>query len=90
MVLDQVDTIITPGASVDVIVTERGVAINPLRQDLIDQLKNAPIPLVNIQDLKRTAYSIAGEPAKVEKTDEIIVVVEYRDGTIIDTIVRPK
>lgn len=90
MVLDQVDTIVTPGASVDVIVTERGVAVNPLRQDLIDQLKNAPIPLVNIQDLKKTAYSIAGEPAKVEKTDEIIGVVEYRDGTIIDTIVRPK
>lgn len=90
MVLDRVDTIITPGATVDVVVTERGVAINPLRKDLIDSLKNAPIPLIDIHDLQKLAYAIAGAPKAVEKTDEIVAVVEYRDGTIIDTICRPK
>jgi citrate lyase subunit alpha/citrate CoA-transferase len=90
MVLDQVDTIITPGSTVDVIVTERGVAVNPLRQDLMDQLKDARVPVLNIQDLKKIAYDMAGEPAKIKKTDKVVAVVEYRDGTIIDTITRPE
>ena len=90
MVLDRVDAIVTPGATVDVVVTERGVAINPLRKDLIDSLKNAPIPLIDIHDLQKLAYGIAGAPKAVEKTDEIVGVIEYRDGTIIDTICRPK
>ena len=90
MVLDQVDTIITPGSTVDVIVTERGVAVNPLRLDLMDQLKDARVPVLNIQDLKKIAYDMAGEPAKIKKTDKVVAVVEYRDGTIIDTITRPE
>lgn len=39
MVRDHVQTVITPGSSVDVIVTERGLAINPARQDLIENYK---------------------------------------------------
>lgn len=90
MVLDSVNTIVTPGETVDVIVTERGVAINPRRKDLIDNLKDSGLPVMDIHDLQRIAYNLAGEPEKVKLSDEVVGVVEYRDGTIIDVIRRPE
>jgi citrate lyase subunit alpha/citrate CoA-transferase len=36
VILDEVTTLCGPGELIDVIVTERGIAINPLRTDLID------------------------------------------------------
>lgn len=89
MVLDRVNTIVTPGETVDVIVTERGVAVNPLRTDLIDNLKGSGLPLMSIQDLKQMAYDIAGEPEPIQVSDEVVGVIEYRDGTIIDVVRKP-
>ena len=89
MVLDKVQTIVTPGETVDVIVTERGVAINPRRQDLKDNLKQANIPVMEIEELQKMAYDLAGVPAPIAVTDEIVGVVEYRDGSIIDVIRKP-
>ena len=89
MVLKQVNTIVTPGESVDVVVTERGVAINPRRQDLRDHLKGSGVPVMEIEELRRLAVGLAGEPDPVQLSDEIVGLVEYRDGTIIDTIRRP-
>ncbi|VBB05256.1 citrate lyase alpha subunit [Lucifera butyrica] len=90
MVRDRVHTIVTPGESVDVIVTERGVAVNPRRQELLDNLKEANIPLVAIEDLHRTAIGLAGTPEPVPVDEACIVgLIEYRDGTIIDAIRRP-
>lgn len=89
MVLDKVQTIVTPGETVDVIVTERGVAVNPNRKDLIDTLKCANLPLMNIEDLQQIAYDLAGKPEEIPVTDDIVGVVEYRDGTIIDVIRKP-
>jgi citrate lyase subunit alpha/citrate CoA-transferase len=37
-VVEKVLTTVTPGASVDVLVTDHGIAVNPARQDLIDNL----------------------------------------------------
>lgn len=90
MVLDKVHTIITPGETVDVIVTERGVAVNPRRQDLKDNLKEARIPLMDIEELKQIAYDMSGTPAPIKVTDEVVAVVEYRDGTIIDVVRKPQ
>ena len=89
MVLDKVQTIVTPGETVDVIVTERGVAINPRRQDLKENLKQAHIPVMEIEELQKMAYDLAGVPAPIAVTDEIVGVVEYRDGSIIDVIRKP-
>ena len=89
MVLDKVQTIVTPGETVDVIVTERGVAINPRRQDLKENLKQANIPVMEIEELQKMAYDLAGVPAPIAVTDEIVGVVEYRDGSIIDVIRKP-
>lgn len=90
MVIDRVNTICTPGETVDVIVTERGVAVNPCRKDLRDNLKDANIPVMDIEELKRIAYNLAGQPEPIALSDEIVGVVEYRDGTIIDVIRKPK
>jgi len=89
MVRDSVHTVVTPGETVDAIVTERGIAINPKRLDLIDNLKNSGLPIMSIHELKDLAYGLCGKPEPVELSDEIVGVVEYRDGTIIDVIRRP-
>lgn len=89
MVLDRVNTIVTPGETVDVIVTERGVAVNPRRTDLMNNLKGSGIPVMSIYDLQQIAYNLAGKPEPIPVSDQIVGVVEYRDGSIIDVIRRP-
>jgi len=86
MVKDSVTTITTPGESVDCLVTERGIAINPLRQDLIEKLKNSKLNIVTIEDLLKKVNLIIGNPQPIEKSNRIIGVVRYRDGSIIDTL----
>jgi citrate lyase subunit alpha/citrate CoA-transferase len=53
---------VTPGASVDVLVTDHGIAVNPARQDLIDNLRNAGIPLMTIEELQQRAELLTGKP----------------------------
>jgi len=86
IVVDKVITITTPGETVDVLVTERGIAVNPAREDLKAILKKAKLPIKDIQDLKKEAYDLTGIPEEPQFTDKIIGLVEYRDGTIIDVI----
>ena len=75
-----------PGELVDVIVTERGIAVNPLRQDLIDKVKDAGLPLKTIEQLKDESDKICGKPAKPELSDEVVAVVKWVDGTVIDSV----
>lgn len=89
MVLDKVNTIVTPGETVDVIVTERGIAVNPRRTDLMDNLKGTGLPVMSIHDLQKIAYDMAGKPETVAVSDEVVAVIEYRDGTIIDVVRKP-
>lgn len=86
VIREAVHTIVTPGATVDVVVTDRGVAVNPLRRDLLDNLKDSGLPLMTIEDLQRLAYSITGVPAPAPSGGDVVGLVEYRDGTIIDVI----
>ena len=90
VVREAVHTIVTPGSTVDVVVTERGVAINPVRRDLIDNLKGSGLPLMKIEDLQRMAYKMTGTPAPAPFGGEVVGLVEYRDGTIIDVIRKLK
>ncbi|HWR09984.1 citrate lyase subunit alpha [Sporomusa sp.] len=89
MVTDAVQTISTPGETVDVIVTDRGVAVNPKRQDLIENLKESGLPLMTIEQLRDTAYDLGGKPGPLNISDEVVAVVEYRDGTVLDVIRCP-
>ena len=92
MIRDKVQTVITPGESIDVVVTERGLAINPKRQDLLEKLKGSNLPIYTIQELQKMAYDFVGKPKDIEVSQDdkdIVAVVEYRDGSIIDVIRKP-
>jgi len=86
IVRDEVTTICGPGELIDVIVTERGIAINPLRKDLIEKMKNSSLPIKTINQLKDEAEAICGVPDKPKFTNKPVAVVKWVDGTIIDTI----
>ncbi|MDD4600364.1 Citrate lyase alpha chain [bioreactor metagenome] len=86
IIVDQVLTVTTPGETIDVLVTERGVAVNPRRDDLKAQLKAAGLPVKEISDLKALAEQISGAPEALTTGNNIVAVVEYRDGTIIDVV----
>jgi citrate lyase subunit alpha/citrate CoA-transferase len=85
-VVDHVGTIVTPGKTVDVIVTEQGVAVNPERQDLREQFRAARIPLRDIGELRAMVETLVGEPRPVEFMDKVVGIVTYRDGSVIDYI----
>jgi len=88
VIRDEVTTICGPGELIDVIVTERGIAINPLRTDLIEKMKNTKLPIRTIQELKDEAEKICGIPEKPKFTDEIVAVVKWVDGTVIDSVYK--
>ncbi len=81
-----VTTVTTPGESIDVVITDYGIAINPKRQDLIECMKDVDLPFKTIEELRDIAYGIVGEPQKVEFTDKVVGIIESRDGTIMDVI----
>jgi citrate lyase subunit alpha/citrate CoA-transferase len=89
-VVDRVDTIITPGETVDVLVTDYGVAVNPRRQDIYDRLKTKHLPIYTIDELQKKAQKVTGIPEPVGYEKKIVGVVEYRDGTILDVIRQVK
>ena len=92
MIRESVQTVITPGTSVDVIVTERGIAINPARTDLIEKFKESNLPIYTIEELQKMAYDRVGKPEDIQvsdKDEDVVAIVEYRDGTIIDVVRKP-
>lgn len=90
VIRDEVTSICGPGELIDVIVTERGIAINPLRKDLIEKLKNTNLPIKTIHELKIEAERICDIPAKQNFEDEIVAVIKWVDGTIIDSVRKLK
>jgi citrate lyase subunit alpha/citrate CoA-transferase len=85
-ILEKVNTVVTPGQTVDVLVTDQGIAVNPLRRDLYDNLKSAKLPVVTIEELKAKADRIVGKPEPIHFEDKIVGMVKYRDGSVIDVI----
>ncbi len=86
VVREKVNTITTPGSDVDILVTERGIAINSRRQDLIVKAKASGFPVTSIESLLDLAEKICGKPKPVSLGNKTIGVVEYRDGSIIDSL----
>ncbi|MBD5204699.1 MAG: citrate lyase subunit alpha [Bacteroidales bacterium] len=85
-VVDEVTTLITPGSTVDVIVTEYGIAVNPRRPELAERLKEAGLKVVDINWLRDKALSIIGNPAPLPFGDKVVGVVMNRDGSVMDVI----
>ncbi|UQS83165.1 citrate lyase subunit alpha [Bombilactobacillus thymidiniphilus] len=86
-IVPKVTTAVTPGASIDVIVTEIGIAINPKRTDLQQALAHVPgLVVYTIEQLQQKAEAIVGKAQPLQFKQRPVALVEYRDGTIIDEI----
>lgn len=90
VIVDEVTTLCGPGEMIDVIITERGIAINPLRHDLIDRVKNSGLPLKTIGELKDEAERICGKPQKPVFEDDIVAAIKWVDGTVLDVVRKVK
>ncbi|MEG1895119.1 MAG: citrate lyase subunit alpha [Oscillospiraceae bacterium] len=91
LIVDRVTCITTPGSTVDVVVTQRGIAVNPKNPELKEKLKKAGLPIMEIAELKALAEGITGVPKPVElDASRVVANVLYRDGTLIDTIKKVK
>ena len=88
IVKDRVTTVTTPGAVVDVVVTERGIAVHDRHPDLKAELLRRRAPVKDIRELQREIYEVTGTPRPLDLEDEVVALVEYRDGTIIDAVRR--
>lgn len=89
LVVDRCLCISTPGKTVDVVVTQRGIAVNTAggkNQELKQKLIDAKLPVVEIADLKRMAEELAGVPKPVQMGEKVVAKVIYRDGTLLDVI----
>ena len=89
-VVPKVTTLITPGKSVDVVVTEYGIAVNPSRPEVKEKLLAAGLPVVEIADLAAKASSIIGTPDPLPFGDKVVGVVMNRDGSVLDKIYNIK
>ncbi len=87
---DRINTVTTPGETVDILVTERGIAINPKRTDLIEKFKDSHLPIRTIEELRDMAVAMTGKPRDIEYDDKIVAVVEYRDGSVVDVVRKRK
>ena len=85
-VCERVNTICTPGSTIDVLVTDQGVAVNPNRPELKEKLIAAGLPVTTIEKLKERAERIVSKPEPIKYTDRIVGVLMYRNNTVIDVI----
>jgi citrate lyase subunit alpha/citrate CoA-transferase len=87
VIVDEVTTITGPGELIDVVATERGIAVNPARQDLIDALAGSDLPLRTIEELQaEVEWICGGKPQKPRLTDRPVAVIKWVDGTVLDTV----
>ncbi len=86
LVTDRVQCISTPGKTVDVLVTQRGVAVNPNQTELRKALENAKLPVCSMEELKSRAEAICGAPKAVKHGNKVVANIIYRDGTVIDQL----
>jgi citrate lyase subunit alpha/citrate CoA-transferase len=87
VIVDEVTTMTGPGEMIDVIVTERGIAINPLRSDLLDAVKGSKLPIRPIHDIKAEVEKICGgKPSRPKLGNRPCAVVKWVDGTLLDTV----
>ncbi|MGD9760991.1 MAG: citrate lyase subunit alpha [Candidatus Izemoplasmatales bacterium] len=86
IIKEKVMTVTTPGSDVDILITERGIAINPLRKDLKEKLKGSSFPIFEIEELLELTHKITGVPKDIKSDEKVIGYIEYRDGTYLDCL----
>jgi citrate lyase subunit alpha/citrate CoA-transferase len=86
----RVTTVSTPGDAIDVVVTDAGIAVNPRNEWLTRQMEGSDLPLRTIGELEDASCQVAACPPSEPNvdTDDVVAVIEYRDGTILDVVHR--
>jgi len=92
VIIDEVTTLCGPGELIDVVVTERGITINPRRKDLIKAVKSSNLPIKSIKQIRDEVYDICGgAPAKPKiNKNKVVAVVKWVDGTVLDSVFQVK
>ena len=85
-VVARVNTVSTPGESIDVLVTEQGIAVNPRRGELRERLLAHGLHVVGIDELQARAAAASPVRTPIDKSTRPAAIVEYRDGTVIDVV----
>jgi citrate lyase subunit alpha/citrate CoA-transferase len=85
-VVRHVATMVTPGESIDVLVTDHGIAVNPKRPEVEQRLVDARLPVMTIDELHQRAMALTGDPEPLEFTERIVGIIRYRDGSVIDVV----
>jgi citrate lyase subunit alpha/citrate CoA-transferase len=87
VILDEVTTVTGPGELIDIVATERGIAVNPRRQDLLDALSGSDLPIRPIGEIKDEVERLCGgKPEKPQLSDNPVAVIKWVDGTVLDTV----
>ena len=86
VVRESVTTLCGPGELIDVVVTERGIAINPGRTDLIEATRNSGLPVRTMEELKAEADRICGIPEAPAMEERVVAAIKWVDGTVIDIV----
>ena len=90
VIVESVTTLCGPGELIDVVITEKGIAINPRRKDLLKALKGSTLPIKPIEEIKKEIERICGgapSPPKVDK-EHVVAAIQWVDGTIIDVVYK--
>lgn len=88
VIVDEVTTLCGPGDLIDVVITERGIAINPKRKDLFEAVKNSNLPIKDIRQLRDEIFDICGgipQKPKLNK-NKVVAIVKWVDGTVLDSV----
>ena len=85
-VRERVNTIVTPGETVDVLVTDQGIAVNPRRPEVAERLEKAHLKVTPIEELAKRAERITGKPDPLPFGDTVVGICTYRDGTVLDLV----
>jgi citrate lyase subunit alpha/citrate CoA-transferase len=87
VIVDEVTTIVGPGELIDVVITERGTAINPRRKDLLKAVRGSGLPIRPIKAIQKEIQDMmGGKPTKPTPSNNPVAVVKWVDGTVIDTV----
>jgi citrate lyase subunit alpha/citrate CoA-transferase len=92
VIVDDVTTLCGPGELIDVVVTERGIAINPRRKDLLSAIRKSGLPIKSLRYIQKEVFEICGGPPEKPRFErkEAAAIVKWVDGTVLDTVYKIK
>ena len=89
VLVDRVTTLTGPGELIDVVATERGIAINPRRTDLLEAVRGSDLPIRDIREIKAEVERLCGgRPEPPRLADDFVATIHWVDGTVIDAVRR--